>query len=75
MAPDDGNLLVVDDELFLREAVAASLLAIAAEIASAHGGAAHAAPAAPRGLRISLMLPVLEPPVPRQVRELAASVA
>jgi len=48
-------------------------LAIAAEIASAHGGAAYAAPAAPRGLRITLILPVREPPVPHRVRELAAS--
>ena len=48
-------------------------LAIAAEIASAHGGAAYAAPAAPRGLRITLILPVREPSGPRHVRELAAS--
>ena len=48
-------------------------LAIAAEIVSAHGGAAYAAPAAPRGLRITLVLPVREPPVRRHVRELAAS--
>ena len=48
-------------------------LAIAAEIASAHGGAAYAAPAAPRGLRITLILPMREPPVPRQMRELAPS--
>jgi two-component system, OmpR family, sensor kinase len=48
-------------------------LAIAAEIASAHGGAAHAAPAAPRGLRITLVLPVREPPLTRRVHELAAS--
>ena len=48
-------------------------LAIAAEIASAHGGAAYAAPAAPRGLRITLILPVRELPVRRHVRELAAS--
>jgi two-component system, OmpR family, sensor kinase len=33
-------------------------LAIAAEIASAHGGTAYAAPASPRGLRITLTLPV-----------------
>ena len=35
-----------------------------------HGGAAYAAP---RGLRITLILPVREPSVPRHVRELAAS--
>ena len=35
--------------------------------------AAYAAPAAPRGLRITLILPVREPPVPHRVRELAAS--
>jgi len=33
-------------------------LAIAAEIAAAHGGAAHAAPASPHGLRITLALPL-----------------
>ena len=33
-------------------------LAIAAEIASAHGGLAYAAPASPKGLRITLSLPV-----------------
>ena len=43
-------------------------LAIAAEIASAHGGAAYAAPAAPRGLRITLILPVREPPVRARAR-------
>jgi two-component system, OmpR family, sensor kinase len=48
-------------------------LAIAAEIASAHGGAAQAAPAVPHGLRIRLTLPVREPSDPRDVRELAAS--
>jgi two-component system, OmpR family, sensor kinase len=42
-------------------------LAIAGEIASAHGGAAHAAPATPHGLRIRLLLPVREPSVPGDV--------
>jgi two-component system, OmpR family, sensor kinase len=48
-------------------------LAIAAEIASAHGGAAHAAPAFPHGLRITLTLPVRRPSDQRRDRELAAS--
>jgi two-component system, OmpR family, sensor kinase len=48
-------------------------LAIAAEIAAAHGGAAHAASLSPHGLRITLVLPVPEPPVPRPVPELATS--
>ena len=47
-------------------------LAIAAEIVSAHGGAAYAAPAPPHGLRIRLVLPAREPSVPGDVRELAA---
>jgi signal transduction histidine kinase len=47
-------------------------LAIAAEIASAHGGTAHAAPAAPRGLRITLTVPARELPGPPLARELAA---
>ena len=52
-------------------------LAIAAEIASAHGGAAQAAPAVPHGLRIKLTFPVRGQgkPGPRSVRELAASVS
>jgi two-component system OmpR family sensor kinase len=37
-------------------------LAIAAEIASAHGGTAHAAPAGPQGLRITLALPIDQGP-------------
>jgi two-component system, OmpR family, sensor kinase len=49
-------------------------LAIAAEIASAHGGAAHATPAAPRGLRVTLVIPARERPGPAPVRELAAAV-
>jgi two-component system, OmpR family, sensor kinase len=48
-------------------------LAIAAEIASAHGGAAHAAPVSPRGLRITLTLPVRDQQDPHPARELAAS--
>jgi two-component system, OmpR family, sensor kinase len=48
-------------------------LAIAAEIASAHGGTAHAEPVSPRGLRITLTLPVRRPSGPRSARELAAS--
>jgi len=48
-------------------------LAIAAEIAAAHGGTAHAAPAGPHGLRITLTLPVCGLPHPRPARELAAS--
>jgi two-component system, OmpR family, response regulator len=38
MAPDDGNLLVVDDELFLREAVAASLRFLGFEVTAAETG-------------------------------------
>jgi two-component system OmpR family sensor kinase len=51
-------------------------LAIAAEIASAHGGTAHAGPAGPRGLRITLTLPARRPPDQEApgARELAASV-
>jgi two-component system, OmpR family, sensor kinase len=48
-------------------------LAIAAEIASAHGGAARAAPAVPHGLRITLTLPSRERPDPCSARELAAA--
>jgi len=48
-------------------------LAIAAEIASAHGGTAHAEPVTPRGLRITLTLPVRRPSGPRSARELAVS--
>jgi hypothetical protein len=48
-------------------------LAIAAEIAAAHGGTAHAAPAGPHGLRITLTLPVRGLPRPLPARELAAS--
>jgi signal transduction histidine kinase len=50
-------------------------LAIAAEIASAHGGAAEAAPVSPHGLRITLSLPVRRPPDPCAARDLAASVS
>jgi signal transduction histidine kinase len=39
-------------------------LAIAAEIAAAHGGTAQAAPAVPRGLRVLLTLPAGPPPYP-----------
>jgi two-component system OmpR family sensor kinase len=46
-------------------------LAIAAEIVSAHGGTAQAAPVSPHGLRITLNLPVR--PGPRSVPELVAS--
>ncbi|MGH3195224.1 MAG: response regulator transcription factor [Streptosporangiaceae bacterium] len=35
MTPDEGNLLVVDDELFLREAVAASLRFLGFEVTAA----------------------------------------
>jgi two-component system, OmpR family, sensor kinase len=45
-------------------------LAIAAEIASAHGGTAQAAPASPHGLRITLTLPAR--PGPRSAPEPAA---
>jgi two-component system, OmpR family, sensor kinase len=48
-------------------------LAIAAEIASTHGGTARAAAAGPRGLRITLALPVSGPARPRVGRELAAA--
>ena len=51
-------------------------LAIAAEIAAAHGGAALAAPAAPRGLRVVLTLPAGPPPGQRRaVREQLAVTA
>jgi signal transduction histidine kinase len=50
-------------------------LAIAAEIASAHGGTAPAAPVSPHGLLTTLTLPVRRPSGPRSVRELAASVS
>jgi two-component system OmpR family sensor kinase len=50
-------------------------LAIAAEIASAHGGTAQAAAVRPRGLRITLGLPACLPPGPRPARELAAAVS
>jgi two-component system, OmpR family, sensor kinase len=46
-------------------------LAIAAEVASAHGGTAQAAPASPRGLRVTLTLPVRS--APRSESELAAT--
>ena len=49
-------------------------LAIAAEIASAHGGAAQAAAVSPHGLRITLALPSCLPPEPGPAPELAASV-
>ena len=48
-------------------------LAIAAEIAAAHGGAAHAVPASPHGLRVTLTLPVRMLAEPRARPELAAS--
>jgi len=50
-------------------------LAIAAEIASAHGGLAYAAPGRPKGLRITLALPVDGRPAadPDPASELAAS--
>ena len=38
MPPEDGNLLVVDDELFLREAVAASLRFLGFEVTAAENG-------------------------------------
>ena len=38
MPPDDGTLLVVDDELFLREAVAASLRFLGFEVTAAQNG-------------------------------------
>ena len=50
-------------------------LAIAAEIASAHGGTAQAAAVSPQGLRITLALPVAQRPGPRSAPELAASVS
>ena len=46
-------------------------LAIAAEVASAHGGTAQAAPVSPRGLRVTLTLPVRS--APRSESELAAT--
>jgi len=48
-------------------------LAIAAEIVAAHGGIAHAAPAAPHGLRVRLTIPVRELPDVRPARELTAT--
>ena len=48
-------------------------LAIAAEIASAHGGTAQAAPASPHGLRVTLTLPARSGP--RPAPELAATVS
>ncbi len=50
-------------------------LAIAAEIASAHGGTAQAEAVSPHGLRITLTLPVCQPPGPRSAPELTASVS
>ena len=50
-------------------------LAIAAEIASAHGGTAQAEAVSPRGLRITLALPVCPQPGPRSAPELAGSVS
>jgi two-component system OmpR family response regulator len=38
VTPDDGNLLVVDDELFLREAVATSLRFLGFEVTAAENG-------------------------------------
>jgi len=38
VTPDDGNLLVVDDELFLREAVATSLRFLGFEVIAAENG-------------------------------------
>ena len=38
MPPDDGNLLVVDDELFLRDAVAASLRFLGFDVTAAGNG-------------------------------------
>ena len=49
-------------------------LAIAAEIASAHGGTAQAEAVSPHGLRITLALPVCPPPGPGPAPELAAAV-
>ncbi len=47
-------------------------LAIAAEITSAHGGAAQAAASSPHGLRITLTVPAARPPDPRSASGLAA---
>ena len=62
MAPDDGNLLVVDDELFLREAVAASLRFLGFEVTAAETGleALHLARNRPFDL---LILDVLLPDI------------
>jgi signal transduction histidine kinase len=46
-------------------------LAIAAEIAAAHGGTVAAAPATPHGLRITLTLPMTDPAGPGPTRALA----
>ena len=47
-------------------------LAIVAEVATAHGGAAAAATAAPHGLSVTLTLPVRQPLAQRRVLALAA---
>ena len=49
-------------------------LAIAAEIASAHGGTTQASAVSPHGLRITLALPVSQPAGPHSARELAGSI-
>jgi CheY-like chemotaxis protein len=52
---DHGELLVVDDEPFLRDAVAASLRFLGFDvIAAAHEGSAHAVLRQPHGLSITL---------------------
>jgi two-component system, OmpR family, sensor kinase len=50
-------------------------LAIAAEIAAAHGGTAQAVAVRPHGLRITLTLPVRPAPGPHSALELSASVS
>ena len=50
-------------------------LAIAAEIAAAHGGTAEAAPAFPHGLRVLLTLPASPPSTSHTARDLAAAVS
>ena len=74
MVSDDGPGVAADKlprifERFYRAGAGASRpgsglgLAIVAEVAAAHGGTAEAAPSSPHGLRITLTLPVEQPPI------------
>jgi len=83
---DDGHGVPPDKlphifERFYRAGAASSRpgsglgLAIAAEIAAAHGGTAEAAARSPRGLRITLALPVRQPASSCRAGALGASVS